>query len=236
MRTIRRKMMTKWDMSYLLGNVLRFSILVDDTNKDLIENWDVSRVTNLSYTFQGCNKLSSLDLSGWDVSRVKDLTYAFNCDSPNIDIHGWKTSSELTNLYCTFYNAKNVVKLDLSGFDTSNVVNVAWCFEGASSLESLDISSFDLSKVQSYTSMFGRNAKLRHLLLGEGFGKIKGNVSIDMSSFASLDEESRLSFMSLYDRKANGLSDMALKLKSSYGFTEEQVEELKNKGYDINFI
>lgn len=85
-------------------------------------------------------------------------------------------------------------------------------------------------------TFFGRNIKLTHLILGEGFGKVNAAITISMSSFASLDEESRESFMTLYDRKANGLPNMTLKLKTSYGFTDEQVQSLTNKGYTINLV
>ena len=105
-------------------------------------------------------------------------------------------------------------------------------------MEWLDISGFDLSSATAsgVNTFFGRNIKLTHLILGEGFGKIKEGVTFDMSSFASLDEESKASFMSLYDRKANGLPNVTLKLKTSFGFSEEQIQSLTNKGYTINLV
>lgn len=121
-------------------------------------------------------------------------------------------------------------------FNTKNVTHFGWCFEGASKLKWLDISGFDLSSATDTTSFFGRNTALTHLILGEGFGKVRTGITLDMSSFASLDEESKESFMTLYDRKANGLPNMTLKLKTSYGFTDEQVQSLTNKGYTINLV
>ena len=144
----------------------------------------------------------------------------------------------LNSLYCTWYVNSGIKKLDLSKFNTKNVTEFSWCFEGAVNLEWLDISGFDLSSatVSGVNSFFRRNRMLTHLILGEGFGKIKEGVTFDMSSFASLDEESKASFMSLYDRKANGLPNVTLKLKTSFGFSEEQIQSLTNKGYTINLV
>ena len=144
----------------------------------------------------------------------------------------------LTNLYCTWYQNSRIKKLDLSKLNTKNVTEFGWCFDGATGLEWLDISGFDLSSATTsgVNTFFGRNIRLTHLILGEGFGKIKGGVTFDMSSFASLDEESKASFMSLYGRKANGLPNVTLKLKTSFGFSEEQIQSLTNKGYTINLV
>ena len=268
MRTDRRKLMVssrKNDMYELLGKALRFHTYIDNSYSKLISSWDTSKVTNLSYCFQGCSALQSLDLSSWDTSKVINLSCCFQgcyvsnmLDLSMLDFSSmtslWYTFSDsgvaklklpelregnnLNNMYCTWYNNGNIQKLDLSKFNTKNVTEFGWCFDGATKLEWLDISGFDLSSATDYgvNTFFGRNIMLTHLILGEGFGKIKEGVTFDMSSFASLDEESKASFMSLYDRKANGLPNVTLKLKTSFGFSEEQIQSLTNKGYTINLV
>ena len=266
MRTDRRKLMVssrKNDMYELLGKALRFHQYINNSYSKFISSWDTSKVTNLSYCFQGCRYLQSLDLSSWDTSKVTDLSYCFQgCGVSNmLDLSMWDFSSMITlrytfsgygvaklklpelregnvlqTLYCTWYNNGAIQKLDLSKFNTKNVTDYGWIFDGCTALEWLDISGFDLSSatVSGVNSFFGNNIMLTHLILGEGFGKIKEGVTFDMSSFASLDEESKASFMSLYDRKANGLPNVTLKLKTSFGFSEEQIQSLTNKGYKIN--
>ena len=265
MRTDRRKLMVssrKNDMYELLGKALRFHKYIDKSYSKLISSWDTSKVTSLSYCFEGCSALQSLDLSSWDTSKVTSLSYCFEgCSSlKSLDLSSWDTSKLLSleytfsngvnelimpelsednmliNLYCTWYQNSRIKKLDLSKFNTKNVKNFGWCFDGAVNLEWLDISGFDLSSANNVDTFFGRNRMLTHLILGEGFGKIKEGVTFDMSSFASLDEESKASFMSLYDRKANGLPNVTLKLKTSFGFSEEQIQSLTNKGYTINLV
>ena len=294
MRTDRRKLMVssrKNDMYELLGKVLRFHPYINNSYSKLISSWDTSKVTDLSYCFQGCSSLQSLDLSSWDTSKVTDLSYCFQeCSSlQSLDLSSWDTSkvtdlsycfqecrissmldlsmldfrsmidltyafsgigrsisklklpelrdgNVLNSLYCTWYNNNGIQKLDLSKFNTKNVTNYGWIFYGCTALEWLDISGFDLTSATNINSFFGLNKNLKHIVLGEGFGKIKQGVKFDMSSFASLDEESKVSFMSLYDRKANGLPNVTLKLKTSYGFSEEQIQSLTNKGYTINLV
>ena len=265
MRTDRRKLMVgirKNDMYELLGKALRFHKYIDNSYNNIIYSWDTSKVTDLRYCFQGCSSLQSLDLSSWDISKVTDLSYCFEgCNYlQSLDLSSWDISkvrsfeytfsngvnelimpelsedNMLNNLYCTWYQNYGIKKLDLSKFNTKNVTEFGWCFEGATNLEWLDISGFDLSSANGVDTFFGRNIMLTHLILGEGFGKIKQGVTFDMSSFASLDEESKASFMSLYDRKTNGLPNVTLKLKTSFGFSEEQIQSLTNKGYTINLV
>ena len=241
MRTDRRKLMVssrKNDMYELLGKALRFHPYINNSYSKFISSWDTSKVTDLAYCFKGCSSLQSLDLSSWDISKLLSLEYTFSEGVNELIMPELSEDNMLINLYCTWYLNSRIKKLDLSKFNTKNVTDFGWCFDGAVNLEWLDISGFDLSSatVSGVESFFGRNRMLTHLILGEGFGKIKEGVTFDMSSFASLDEESKASFMSLYDRKANGLPNVTLKLKTSFGFSEEQIQSLTNKGYTINLV
>ena len=192
-------------------------------------------VITLHHAFDSCDSLT-LDLSHCDFSNLQSLEYAFNGNLKEIKLPELGENNVLNNLYCTWYNCHAITKLDLSKFNTRKVTNYGWVFSGCTALEWLDISGFDLTSATNVSSFFELNKNLKHLVLGEGFGKIKQGVTFDMSSFASLDEESKVSFMSLYDRKANGLPNVTLKLKTSYGFTEEQIQSLTNKGYTINLV
>lgn len=247
----------------LLGRGIKFRHIIDDSYQELISRLDMTGVTdisdmflncknlskinldswykesfvNLSHTFNGCVvKNGIIDLSKWDFSRVTSLNYTFAETKTNIILPPGFKNEVIKDLYCTWYNNLGVKRLDLSNLNTSKVNNYGWVFNGASLLEWLDISAFDLSNATSITSFFGNNQRLKHLIIGENFGKYKGTQSIDMSMFASLDDESRESFMTLYDRKSNGLSNMKLIINTSYGFTNEQIQTLTNKGYTINLV
>ena len=90
---------------------------------------DTSKVTNMSTMFNGCNNLTTLDVSNWDTSKVTDMNYMF--------------------FYCA-----NLVSLDLSSFDTSNVTDMNGMFQSCVNLTSLDLTSFDTSNVINMSSMF----------------------------------------------------------------------------------
>ena len=241
MRTDRRKLMVssrKNDMYELLGKALRFHPYINNSYSKFISSWDTSKVTDLRRCFQECRSLQSLDLSSWDTSNLQSLRYTFSGGVNEIIMPDLSKANMLNSLYCTWYENSRIKKLDISKLNTKNVIAFGWCFDGAVNLEWLDISGFDLSRAETYgiSDFFGRNRMLTHLILGEGFGKIPTGVTFNMSSFASLDEESKASFMSLYDRKANGLPNVTLKLKTSFGFSEEQIQSLTNKGYTINLV
>ena len=51
-------------------------------------------------------------------------------------------------------NIKNILEMDLSNFDTSNVTDMSGMFYGMSSLTTLDLSNFDTSKVTDMQYMF----------------------------------------------------------------------------------
>lgn len=57
-------------------------------------------------------------------------------------------------MHGTFYDCSSLTTLDVSSFDTSNVIDMAYMFSGCSSLASLDLSGFDISNVGQMSWMF----------------------------------------------------------------------------------
>ena len=68
-----------------------------------------------------------------------------------IDLSGWDTSN-VTDMSEMFSGCSSLTSLDVSGFKTDNVTSMSQMFNGCSSLTSLDVSSFNTSKVNSYSS------------------------------------------------------------------------------------
>ena len=91
-----------------------------------INDWDVSRVTDMSELFRH-GRTSSLggtiittsfntDISSWDVSSVEDMSSMFyGCISFNKDLSGWDVSS-VENMQSMFYN-NYAFNQDLSGWE-----------------------------------------------------------------------------------------------------------------------
>ena len=74
-------------------------------------------------------------------------------------------TSEVTNMERMFYYQPNMTSLNISSFNTSNVTNMQRMFESCGSLSSLDVSSFDTSKVENMQRMFLGCKNIRSLNL-----------------------------------------------------------------------
>lgn len=105
-----------------------FARLTTLKNVHNVKTLNTSKVTNMSYMFDSCPYLESLDLSGWDTSNVTDMSYMFRCgyDSngetfshlESLNLSGWDTSKNRT-FEGMFYGCYNLRELDLSSFETT---------------------------------------------------------------------------------------------------------------------
>ena len=129
---------------------------------------DASTMTTMKSMFSGCDKLTSIDLSGLNVSSVTDMNGMFSsCDSiKSINLLGMDTSS-VTNMSRMFNYCISLSSIDLSGLNTSKVTDMSYMFNECKSLESVDFSGFDTSKVIDMSYMFQNCEKLESIdLLG----------------------------------------------------------------------
>ena len=106
-----------------------------------LEQVDTSLVTNMSFLFNGCTSLISLNLSGFDTSNV-------------------------TTMKQMFTSCSSLTTLDLSSFDTSNVTNMRSMFNGCSKLETLNLANFNTSIVTDMYGMFYSNSNLKTIYAG----------------------------------------------------------------------
>ena len=96
-----------------------------------------------------------------DTSEIKDMSYLFNMDSSDyrcnfkdigkIDISGWNTSN-VVNMAYLFYKWEDF-NCDLKGWDLSNVTNAESMFEGCKKFN-CNISNWDTSNLKNMKSMF----------------------------------------------------------------------------------
>ena len=63
-------------------------------------------------------------------------------------------TSECFNMSCMFYNCNSLTKLDVSQFDTRNVVDMHFMFSGCYALNKLDVRNFEMGKVEDIHGMF----------------------------------------------------------------------------------
>ena len=93
-------------------------------------------------------------------------------------------TSNVTNMHAMFYGMSNLTNLNLSNFDTSKVTDMAGMFANMPNLVTLNLSSFDTSKVKNMTHMFHEMSKLTTLNLSN-FDTSKVTSMTEMFSGAS---------------------------------------------------
>ena len=98
-----------------------------------------------------------------------------------IDLSGWDTSN-ITDMGEMFKDCSSLTSLDVSNFNTVKVTSMGSMFNGCSSLTTLDVSGFDTSKVTDMGHMFDGCSSLTSLDVSS-FNTSKVN---NYSSFAGM--------------------------------------------------
>ena len=139
-------MFYRWGSELALKNILDIDL----------SNFDTSKVTDMSYMFNGMHYLTTLNLSNFNTSKVTDMSYMFS-DMSNLttlDLSNFDTS-KVTNMQAMFNDIRNnLTTLNLSNFNTSKVTDMSYMFVHMHSLTSLNLSNFDTSKVINMIHMF----------------------------------------------------------------------------------
>lgn len=176
--------------------------------------------SNASYTlsptffcnaFKNCTKLTYVDVNDW-----------------NID--------EANSLCSTFYNCSALSNITLNNWDTRNITDTSDMFNQCHSLENLDITGWDMTNVTNMENMFNGCSKIKNLLLSEGFGRMQDQVgTLDLSTLTNWTNESVQTLLTLYDRKANGMGVITIKLSSATknALGTSGIQTLTAKGYTI---
>ena len=74
-------------------------------------------------------------------------------------------SDYVESCYGMFLSCGSITKIDLSNFDTSQVIDMSNMFNGCSSLTSLNLSNFDTSQVKGMKYMFNGCKNLEYINL-----------------------------------------------------------------------
>ena len=131
-----------------------------------LSKFNTEKVTNMSGMFDGCQKLSSLDLSKFNTEKVTDMRDMFaGCQKlSSLDLSKFNTE-KVTNMSGMFNGCQKLSSLDLSKFNTKEVKHMNSMFESCSALSSLDLSNFNTANVESMGNMFFNCSALSSLTL-----------------------------------------------------------------------
>ena len=209
-----------------------------------------SDVTNASHCFQKCLKLTTVpDLFNGAQTSLSDLNYMFQgCQNmTTIDLSSWKFG-QVTNMQGMFSGCYKVQTIDITGIDTSKM-------ESTSNMSYMFSSCSNLIRIRGAIDLIGMNpTALPNLgyniynlttITYKNIGSNSEATSLSLSSdnytkWGLGDEESKQSFIDSvltysYDRAANGLSTLKLRMSSEQKalLTEEQITAIQAKGYTI---
>ena len=83
----------------------------------------------------------------------------------SLDVSSFNTSNVLNTAYM-FYSYGGAEIKGIENFDTSNVYYMKRMFQKCGNLTSLDLCSFDTSKVTNMYAMFASTTNLKHIYVG----------------------------------------------------------------------
>ncbi len=162
--------------TYTLNSNNTLKVILADTNAtELPENLpynyikDASGnepypVTSINGMFNGCNKITEIDLNNWDTSLITDMSSAFaGCTNLEVlKIDNWDTSN-VTTLNHTFSGCEKLSALTISNWNVSNVTDLGNTFDNCSSLTTLNLDNWDVRLVATMDNIFAGCGKLTTL-------------------------------------------------------------------------
>ena len=132
-----------------------------NNNTITIYNPNINRQEYFRFEFEP----SEIIINGEVVSIAESYIYNLTNEINNVTI---KFDRDITSCSVMFNGLKNIIKIDLSNFDTSKVTEMKAMFRECTSLETVDLTNFDTSSVIDFSCMFYNCKKL---------------TSLDLSSF-----------------------------------------------------
>ena len=202
-------------------------------------------VPNEGLSFYNMTNLKTVEVSDLNTSNVTDMSNYFSkCVSLDglginlplpMGIKYWDTR-KVESFDNMFFRCNSLMILDLRHWNTQKVTHMSLMFAECTKLSSLNLEGWDTRSVSVMVGMFTNCKNMSSLQLGEGFGRMQDSVgSVDFSIMSKWTNTSVDSLTKLYDRKANGLGVITLKLssatKNALGTTG--ISALTDKGYTV---
>ena len=129
-----------------------------------VTKFNTANVTNMGYMFYSCSALLSLDVTKFNTANVTNMSRMFSSCSKltSLDVSKFNTVN-VTNMNSMFYNCSKLTSLDVTKFNTANVTDMKYMFFSCSALLSLDVTNFNTEKVTDMSFMFFSCSKLTSL-------------------------------------------------------------------------
>lgn len=146
-----------------------------------VSKFNTEKVTKMSEMFWGCKSLTSLDFSNFNTANVTYMYSMFSgCSSlTSLNVSNFDTGNA-TDMYAMFRDCSSLTSLDVSNFNTANVTDMCEMFSGCSSLTSLDVSNFNTAKVTDVSTMFSGCSALTTIFCNDDWKSDVVQKSTDM--------------------------------------------------------
>jgi len=131
-------------------------------------------ITDMSYMFNNCKNLYSVDFSKWSTSNITNIESMFQLTNI-IEIPKSLSNlmtTKLTNMRglfckCTHLETKNQEKLRFGNSSTQNVKDMSLLFNGCRKLKLIELKGLDVRNVEDMSYMFSRCTELKEVQLGK---------------------------------------------------------------------
>ena len=130
------------------------------------QDWDTCNVTNTAMMFNNCQAIESVDLSNWDTRNLSNATFMFDSciNLRSIDLNNWNINN-IVDITGMFARCSSLTELDLSNWNTSNITNMNGLFRECPLLQSVDMRNWDASNSYNVDAMFADCTSLTTLRL-----------------------------------------------------------------------
>ncbi len=122
---------------------------------------DTSDVINMKGMFKGASMLNPIDVSRFDTRKVQDMSEMFSgirylsrgSATITLNLSNFNTAN-VVNIKGMFKDSSRITDINMSSFNTSKVTDMSEMFYGATKLPTINLSSFDFQNVTDMNSMF----------------------------------------------------------------------------------
>lgn len=166
---------------------------------------------SLDSLFEDCEHLNIVEINDWNIDIVTSCSSMF------------KGCTAITSIF-----------LDM--WDTRNITDTSYMFYNCSRIDTISLAGWNTQSVKTMVNMFTACSQLTDLTLGPGFGRMKDSVgTLDLSMMSKWTDDSVQSLLKLYDRKANGMGVITIKLSAATknALGTSGIQTLTAKGYTI---
>ena len=193
---------------------------IESLGSTALRDWDVSKVTDMYYTFADCTQLTALNVGSWNVGSVTTMERTFsqcrmieelnvtdwnvgNVETLNATFYGcsklallpvgsWSVG-KVTNMNATFYGCSSMQgTLPVNYWNVSNVTTLEQTFQGCGGLTSIPVDNWNVGKVTTLNGTFSDCSHISELNV-DGWKDKLSNVTIMSYTFSGCSSLTSLS-------------------------------------------